>query len=269
MPVRFRCHGCQRVLCALDRKIGTEVNCPGCGAILVVPKTDTVPAPPRPDVLQATLAAGPAADSPTGPPRPLVLPATVNDVPTRRRTYIKVLLLVLATAGALVAGYYVGTSGDGSAEPNQGTLTIRVDGQVIIRSAEGHSRPDAGAAVLILPFERPPRRDSKIEADALSPRRPLPAVGDAALATIDNIGGAYARTDDEGRYRVTLAEPGKYHILILSAALERDTRLPERVDLAALGEYVYDAVTLIANAEYLLSTRDLTADARFDHEFRE
>lgn len=42
MPIKFRCDDCRQLLGIARRKAGTEVNCPRCGKILVVPPEDQV-----------------------------------------------------------------------------------------------------------------------------------------------------------------------------------------------------------------------------------
>ncbi len=283
MPVRFRCHGCQRVLSALDRKIGDEVNCPGCGTALVVPAADTVPAPPKiaPQETIHRRDASPPSDPPLGD-SPLSnasfdasrdsKSATINlggIYVSRRVVYAQAVLLALAVTAAFVAGYFIGSADDQPPPATQqGTRSIHVSGRVTIQSNDGQARADAGAAVLILPVEREPRRDAKVQADALNPRQPLPAADDATLSAVEALGGAYARTDDTGGYRVSLPQPGQYHILVLSHELQRGNTL-DRVDLATLGEYVFDAIALIGRQRYVLASPQLNDGTSFDHDFRE
>jgi DNA-directed RNA polymerase subunit RPC12/RpoP len=44
MPIEFRCTGCQRTLRTPDDSVGKQAKCPECGAILVVPQPQGVPA---------------------------------------------------------------------------------------------------------------------------------------------------------------------------------------------------------------------------------
>jgi hypothetical protein len=259
------------VLSALDRKIGEEVNCPGCGALIVVPETDTVPAPPRAAASELTAPMPAQASAAAGHwTNPQAADRVGGVYVSRRVVYAQAVLLAVAAAGAFVAGYFIGTAGDPPPAVPQGTPSIAVSGRVTLATGDGGdaSRGDAGAAVLILPVDRQPRRDAKLEADELNPRQPLPPSGDRILSVIESLGGAYARCDRTGNFRVSLPEPGKYHVLVLSNALEGDGGTPDRVDLATLGEYVFDALRLVANQRYVLATRELTDGDRFDYEFR-
>jgi hypothetical protein len=272
MPVRFRCHGCQRVLSALDRKIGAAVNCPGCGTLLTVPTGDNVPTPPTVpshpesalevvDAMRESDRAGRQAHAGDGHGQILL---------SRRVLYAQAALIAVAAAAAFVGGYFVGR-GNNAPQSSLDTVSesILVTGQVSIRTKTGESSPDADAAVLIVPAERSPRRDAKLDAAGLNPTSPLPAADDSVLATIEALGGAYARTNSSGEYRVALPQSGKYHVLVLSRGLLRGGHNIDRVDLATLGEYVFDALALIGQQEYTVISRELAEGDRVDQEFNE
>jgi hypothetical protein len=40
MPIRFRCHHCERLLGIARRKAGSQIHCPQCGVSIVVPYED-------------------------------------------------------------------------------------------------------------------------------------------------------------------------------------------------------------------------------------
>jgi phage FluMu protein Com len=74
MPVRFRCKHCNQLLGIARRKIGTEVRCPECRKMVVVPAVDAA------DVDEPTrkgdpLFAGAVADSLVDPPKEIGSPA--------------------------------------------------------------------------------------------------------------------------------------------------------------------------------------------------
>jgi DNA-directed RNA polymerase subunit RPC12/RpoP len=88
MPIRFRCPHCNQRLGIARRKAGTEVQCPKCQALVLVPPTDMEgigdaaappPAPPAPlvfersdfeDYLKEPLHQGPAHPIPDAEPFP-------------------------------------------------------------------------------------------------------------------------------------------------------------------------------------------------------
>jgi phage FluMu protein Com len=87
MPIRFRCRYCDQLLGIARRKIGTEVRCPECHKMVLVPAEDApdvdeatrkgdplfeggdIDAPPQPFV------AGPAGDQSKGGAAPTFSPA--------------------------------------------------------------------------------------------------------------------------------------------------------------------------------------------------
>jgi hypothetical protein len=258
MPVRFRCHDCQRVLSALDRKIGEEVNCPGCGTLLIVPDRDTVPAPPL-------------APPPHAPDRDTPAAAAARSdgiLISRRVLYSQAVLIAVAAVGFFVAGFFVGRGGDH--RPQQTTEavgTIHVAGRITFAQSADEPQPASGAAVLILPAQRKPRRDAKIDAAPLHPLEPLPPPGSELLAIVEALGGAYARTDADGRFRVALPGRGQYHVLVLSRETRNTVGEIARVDLATLGEYVTDALALVDRQAYVLATEQLADGDSFDYAF--
>jgi hypothetical protein len=260
MPVRFRCHGCQRVLSALDRKIGEEVNCPGCGSLLVVPENDTVPAPPSAPPLPADGRHQPSqtpSDSDAGGIRI-----------SRRVLYAQAVLIAVAAAGFFIAGLYVGRGTQDVPQTTELGGTIHVTGRVTFAPSAGDSQPAIGAAVLILPAQRKPRRDAKIDAAPLHPLEPLPPPSGDLLATVEALGGAYARTDEAGRFRASLPARGQYHLLVLARETRGGTGEINRVDLAVLGEYVTDAFALVDRQVYVLATEQLADGDTFEHAFQ-
>jgi hypothetical protein len=251
------------------------VICPGCGALWTVPGDDAVPTPPSVSPHGES-----AAETAAAPMRIAARePESLGDRPSgerhrpgvllsRRVLYAQAVLLAVGAAAAFVGGFFVGR---GEVEPSQpeppSTEPIMIFGRISIRVADGQTLADAGAAVLVLPSERRPRRDAKLDADSLNPAAPMPAAEAALWADIESVGGAYARTDQAGGYELALPRPGKYHILVLSRELTRNQVNVDRIDLATLGEYVFDAIGLIGQQEYVLMTRELTDGSRVDQQF--
>lgn len=262
MPVRFRCYGCQRVLNALERKIGERVNCPGCGTLLVVPEGDTVPSPPGVPLDSEATSSAARADFGES------WASSGGFRISRRVIYAQAVLLAIAAAGFFVAGYFIGRGKKPAPSGDSGSRTIAVTGHIELVGPGGAFVPDAGAAVLILPAERKPRRDAKIDAAVLGPLAPLPAENDLALAHVESLGGAYARTDERGDFRLSFPQRGSYHVLVLSREPAGDEE-PSRADLAVVGEYVVDALGLLGPQRYHLATADLADGSRFEHRFSE
>jgi hypothetical protein len=184
--------------------------------------------------------------------------------------YAQAFLIAVAAGGLFVAGFFVG-GGDEKLpeEPPDPGGTIHVAGRIMIEPSTGELQPDVGAAVLILPAERKPRRDTKIDAAPLHPMEPLPSASSEHLAIIEALGGTYTRTDETGRFRVALPGRGRYHILVISRDLAGTAGDMNRVDAATLGEYVTDALALVDRQPYVLATEQLADGGVFDHTFRQ
>jgi hypothetical protein len=115
----------------------------------------------------------------------------------------------------------------------------------------GRNLPDDGSVVIVLPTESRPAPTGKAPVDGLRPGDPLPQGDSENLRIIQSIGGAYARTDTEGRYQVTLPDAGKYFVLIVSKNKYRAANEElNKADLAALGSYVLPPTDLLGESKY-------------------
>jgi phage FluMu protein Com len=74
MPVRFRCKHCNQLLGIARRKMGTEVRCPECRKMVVVPAVDAVDAD-EPTRKGGPLFAEAFADPVVDPPKEIGSPA--------------------------------------------------------------------------------------------------------------------------------------------------------------------------------------------------
>jgi hypothetical protein len=129
MPVQFVCPKCRRTLSVTRRKIGQQVSCPKCAAVMTVPADEPALSasrggatiPPEleqlgigglvdfdemPD-LTAAAASIPQAN------RPLLIPPRqsppIGPVPiSRRAIYLQAVLLLLVASVAFGLGYWLG-----------------------------------------------------------------------------------------------------------------------------------------------------------------
>ena len=133
MPVRFLCPACHQLLSIASRKVGSEVDCPKCRSIIIVPdpRDEQAAEPSNPfehagleQVLSAiseheTLApkTGPLKDSLPATSLlhqpPTKSPKTSGDdsfvVISRRVLYLQAALLALVAIVAFVCGYLIGS----------------------------------------------------------------------------------------------------------------------------------------------------------------
>lgn len=90
MPVRFRCSGCRSRLSIARRKVGTDVVCPTCQAVVTVPTLAAVADELTEPLTVATLAKRRSKKVSAGPPKPTPTssvppPANLDDLPLFER----------------------------------------------------------------------------------------------------------------------------------------------------------------------------------------
>jgi hypothetical protein len=128
MPVRFLCPACHQLLSIALRKVGSEVDCPKCRSIIIVPDPHDEQAaePSNPfehGGLEQVLSAISAHETPAPPNNslqptrllhqpPTKSPKTSGDdsflVISRRVLYLQAALLALVAIVAFVCGYLIG-----------------------------------------------------------------------------------------------------------------------------------------------------------------
>ncbi|HVJ66522.1 MAG TPA: hypothetical protein VM510_00990, partial [Caulifigura sp.] len=125
--------------------------------------------------------------------------------------------------------------------------TPALTGRITYVTAEGESRPDAGARVLLLPESR--EGSTLLSVDGF---RSHAAAADLQLAreTMKLHGGAYVVADEQGRYGADLPSSGTYELLIISNYQSRPAGpLPGDL-LKSLGRYFERPQLLIGQTAY-------------------
>jgi hypothetical protein len=177
-----------------------------------------------------------------------------------------VLLGVVAMAGfglGVVVGGAVPRGGESPAAAGPVTLT----GSVAYDAGDNLPTPDEGAAVLLVPEDARPEQKAAVA--SLRPGSAPVEANDPAVTSLREIGGDYARTDRDGRFRLVAAQPGAYFLLIISAHKDRPEQerfTPQH--LAELGRYVESAPELLGPNRYQWTRRRLDADEETSHVFR-
>ena len=126
-----------------------------------------------------------------------------------------------------------------------------MSGEIVYAKEGGRNLPDDGSVVLVLPQSQRPAPTGKAPVEGLRPGDPMPREESENLRIIQSIGGAYARTDNAGRFQLTLPDHGQYFVLIVSknkyraAGDERD-----KADIAQLGNYVLTPTELLGESKY-------------------
>lgn len=172
------------------------------------------------------------------------------------------LLAVVALASfsiGVIAGSTFSSGERGPREPVACTL------EGTINYASGNRNlADAGAVVAVIPRGRQ-RPDEKAPAIGLRPEDTEPDENDRGIAILREIGGAYARTDDRGRFQVRLPDRGKYLVLVISGS-RRLKSLDEisTKDLVELAPFFDNAADLLGRQRYQLTPEVVRGDRRLD-----
>lgn len=179
---------------------------------------------------------------------PAVRPATPTSIVRSRDARMFLLGGITTLFLAAVVGLAAGLGrppapGEPSSQPVvETTAGIPVRGKISARSADGSTQADAGAIVMVLP-EQPPGK-FRLPAIGLRP-------GDddvdfaAAAAVIESWGGFATRTDATGAYQGSLAKPGRYQAVALSAIAQSNSPTTTNDATKSLTGYFADPVELL------------------------
>ncbi len=133
-----------------------------------------------------------------------------------------------------------------AAEPQLAAVPA-LTGRITYVTADGESRADAGARVLLFPENR--QGSTLLSVDGF---RASAAAADLQLAreSMKLYGGAFVTADDHGRYDAALASSGTYQMLIISNYQSRPAGPPPPDLLKALGRYFDRPQQLIGQTAY-------------------
>ena len=287
--LRFACQQCDQLLSVTASRQGQTVNCPKCERANVVPNAEVAALQlaerrKRRDKKKQE-GAGDASQFEVYDDETEFIFETDEDeegyyggrvdrskvaVP-RVVLYTQGALLGVVAIGAFLLGWLLGITTSGPAQPNVVDSTPRVvKGTLTFVDGQNRQRPDAGSVVILVPQDAPPGVDEKVDVAGLGPDEPLPEPSThPGLQRISVMGGAYARTDAEGAYRLQVPQRGRYFMLVISGNSSRSGG--ERLNhdhLAEMGRYFVPALDLIGDREFRWSEkeigRDMTVDLSFD-----
>jgi hypothetical protein len=166
-----------------------------------------------------------------------------------------------------MAGLWIGRGlpSAGKADAPRSAEPAVLDVILHYRDAKGAERPDEGAVVLLLPVDK--RVSDKLPAAPFDPVAAEPNASSPIRQKLQNLGGAYGRTNREGRLSgLNLPAPGRYHVLLLSNHASRtgEARTP---DLATLGTYLGGAAELLFDRAYRLREEVLSERVAITYTF--
>jgi hypothetical protein len=174
--------------------------------------------------------------------------------------YLQGGLLALVAVACFGLGVLFGTIAGTRTEPQVHVpRPCMVAGTVVTRDSRGGDEPDDGAVVLIVPQNARP--DDRVNVEGLRPGDPMPDRDHPSLRAFTALGGDYARTDTEGRFRLRVPDTGEYHLLVVSHRAKRSGDEPlNRTHIAEIGGYVIPAAQLIGEQRYRWQTQRIDGD---------
>jgi hypothetical protein len=123
--------------------------------------------------------------------------------------------------------------------------------------------PDEGAVIAILPQSQT-KPDEKAPVAGLRPDDPTPGDTNRGIAILREIGGAYARTDANGRFELQVPDRGRYLVLVVSnRSLLRSVEQIQTGDILKIGPYFDNAADLLGNHRYQLTPESFQGDRDF------
>jgi hypothetical protein len=179
----------------------------------------------------------------------------------RSIVYLQGGLLAVVAIVSLVIGMLAGGALSGGAGTAGAPQACVIEG-TINYSAGNRNLPDSGAVIAVVP-QRGIRPDERAPIDGLRPSDGAPGPNHRGLAILRELGGAYARTDGQGRFSVQVPDRGKYLVLAISQARELES-LDElsTSDIVKLSPYFTNAADLVGKQRYQLTQMTVRGDER-------
>ena len=130
------------------------------------------------------------------------------------------------------------------------------------------SRADEGAVVMLLPELRG-KADEKIPIAGMRPSDPEPGDDAKGFVILRQLGGAYARADENGRWEMEVPRRGRYVLLVISKEQRRPRSEGEvrMADLRKLSAYFESGAALIGDRRYELRMEVIRDEQEFAVEF--
>jgi phage FluMu protein Com len=270
MPIKFACQHCDQVLSVSSSKVGKRAKCPKCQQSITIPTAEAAAeararrkkaAPAGAEgsaegdpfsqfvvyddseiVYETDEPEAHASDELTVDPNKISVPRSV--------LYAQGILLGVVALVCFVFGVIVGaaTSSSGRVENALPTPCV-ITGRVVYASRGNVNTPDVGAVVIALPQNL--TLTEKAAIGGLSPDDPAPDETHPSVLAIQNIGGSFSRTDENGQFKLRVADAGDYFILVLSKNVQRPAAADlNKTDLAQMGRYFTLTLDLLGNRQY-------------------
>ncbi|MBN2293966.1 MAG: hypothetical protein JXM70_16180 [Pirellulales bacterium] len=300
MAIRFYCQRCGQLLSIASRKAGTYIDCPKCAANQEVPSQEAGDAAislamaskvekkapdasakkpeetrkAEDDFPEAVITAPPLHVAPYAD-KEIHVPAGDDYIVLPRRTiYLQGLLFVIVAILSLGMGILIGRgvgAGSSNTDDSAEAAPVLLEGHLTFQSSNGPPRPDHNAAIIVLPelvdvenAQSAPR----IPCPGLRSLDPPPSEDYGSLRRIRELGGCYARADEEGNFSLVLPDRGRYHLLLISRGGVRaeDSKVDES-DLDTIAHFFRRPIYLIGGQKYRLTLEKFEDRAQIEYNF--
>ncbi|MCL4206915.1 MAG: hypothetical protein KJ000_30910 [Pirellulaceae bacterium] len=182
----------------------------------------------------------------------------------RSLLYIQGVLLGVVTLVGFALGILVG-GGTGSVAVVDEPVPCVISGRIALRTQGDNTIMDHGAVAMVFP--QGSRPETKLEIVGLRPRDSEPPADHPALLAIRNLGGDYARADQDGAFRLHVPDRGKYFVLVISANRRSvDPEIPRSV-LVEVGRFFQLAPDLFAGYDYRWQAETVRGDRQLNFVF--
>ncbi len=195
----------------------------------------------------------------TTTPEPETAPLQGEPVPRgmilfpRHVFYVQGVLFLVLGVITFAAGYFMGR-GDASLklqieQEEASKERVLVEGTLSYRPGPNQVKPDERGVCIILPVDKFPEKP--LIADGIRPSDTNPLKSHPSLRMIRELGGVYARADEQGSFDALVPDKGDYWVLIISGHSARDKNDEiDEPDLEELGHYFGQPELLIGRYKY-------------------
>jgi hypothetical protein len=284
MTIRFACHHCGQRLSVNEEKVGKKAKCPKCKNPISVP---------TPEAAAAQLAEIRAArveaevedalaefvvyddedveliyEAESEQPRIAEPAADISYVAVPRWIlYVQGVLLGVVALICFALGILVGAStAPPSGTNDEAVGPVTLSGRVTYLNSGNQQVPDEGGIVIAVPATARP--EQRIEIQGLRPEDEPPQEDHSGVMAIRQLGGSATRVDIDGNFRLQLAKPGRYFVLILSRHTRtQDGVMPDHEHLAQMGRYFTSPLDLIGSNKHIWRNERVQRNTRIDDDF--
>jgi hypothetical protein len=173
----------------------------------------------------------------------------------RRSYYIQAVLFLALAAAAFSSGYFIGR-GDATLKLENerdvaARVSVMIEGKLFFNPGTGEIAGDQGAVAIAVPEGRFPERPIGIQGIRPQDRPLAEDDNNKSIRTIRELGGGYARADDEGNFSMVLPDQGNYHVLVISANADRPSGAEvDELELLEMEKYFELADRLVSRFKY-------------------